>query len=63
MTALPSRVPGYTTNLTTPEVAVVLELRRWSEMLRRQWRRIPEVATVPELGRWSWSIMLELGVK
>ena len=42
MTALPSRVPCYTTNLTTPEVASVLELGRWSRML--------EVLTMLELG-------------
>ena len=32
MTTLPSRVPGYTTNLTTPKVKVVLELGRWRGM-------------------------------
>ena len=30
MTALLTRVSDYTTNLTTPKVAVVLELGRWS---------------------------------
>ena len=55
MTALPSKVPAYTINLTTPEIEDVPELGRWS------W--IPEVVVVPKLGQWSWSIMLELGVR
>ena len=33
MTILPSRVPGYTINLTTLEVMAVLELGWWSGML------------------------------
>ena len=48
MTVLLSRVPDYTTNLTTLEVAVVLELRQWS--------RMPEVV-MPEIVVWlcpSW---------
>ena len=63
MTALQSRVPDYTTNLTTLEAAAVPELERWSGMPQRQRRRRPKVAVVPELGRWSWSIMPKLGVK
>ena len=68
MIALPSRVPDYTTNFTTHEVATVPELRWWSGMSRRQWRRmtevvIPKVMALFELGRWSWSIMPKLGVR
>ena len=63
MTALPRRVLGYTTNLTTPKVAVVLELGRRSWMPWRQWRRVPEIATMLDLWRWNWSIMIELGVR
>ena len=55
MTALPSKVPVYTINLTTPEIEDVPELGRWSG--------IPEVVVVLELRRWSWSIMLELGFR
>ena len=32
MTALPSRVTDYTTNLTTPKVAVAPELGQWRGM-------------------------------
>ena len=37
MTALPSRVLGYTTNFTMPEVVTVPELSRWS------WSIMPEM--------------------
>ena len=36
--ALPSRVPGDTLNLTTPEVETRSKLGRMSWMLLRQWR-------------------------
>ena len=38
MIALPSRVPSYTTNFTTPEVATMPKLGQWSWMLWGQWR-------------------------
>ena len=44
MTALPRIVLGYTTNLTTLEVAVVLELGRWS------WSIMPKLGV--RLGPW-----------
>ena len=55
MNALPSRVPGYTTNLTTPEVAAMPKLGWWSGMPRRQWRRMRKVVVVVvlKLGWWS----------
>ena len=56
MTALLSRVPSYTTNLTLLEVATMLELGWWSWMLRRPGRSMPEVLTMPDLGRWSRSV-------
>ena len=56
MTALPSRVPNYTTNLTTPKIVIVPELGRWSGMSLRQWRRMlevvmPKVVVVSKLGQ------------
>ena len=67
MTVLPSRVLGYTINLTTLEVTAMLELGWWSGMPQRQWWRMPEIVMLKvvamfKLGQWSWSIMPELGV-
>ena len=52
MTTLPSRVLGDTTKLTTPEVATMPELGRWSWMLWRHKGSMPEVATMSDLGRY-----------
>ena len=50
MTTFPGRVICYTTNLTTPGVALMPKLGRWSGIPEV---RMPKVVVVPKLGRCS----------
>ena len=50
MTALLSRVPGYSTKLIAPEVATMPELLRWSQVLWRHERSMSKILTLPDLG-------------
>ena len=50
MTTFPGKLPYYTTNLTTPGVALMPKLGRWSGIPEVG---MPKVVVVPELGRCS----------
>ena len=55
MVALLSRVPSYTIKLTTPEVATMPKLCRWSRVLWRHGRSMLEILTLPDLGWYYMS--------
>ena len=50
MTALSSRVPGYTIKLIVPEVATMTELWRGSRVSGRHYRSMLEILTLLYLG-------------
>ena len=50
MIASPSKVPSYTTKLTTLEVATMPELLWWSRVPWRHGKSIPKIMIVPDLG-------------